>query len=88
MGLATLFGKGFFDLFDYLSSNVTMPIGGLCIAIFTGYVMRRADLFDELSNHGTLRNDGRAAFIRVLLRYVTPVLVLVIFLNALGVIKL
>ena len=50
--------------------------------------MRRADLFDELSNHGTLRNDGRAAFIRVLLRYVTPVLVLVIFLNALGVIKL
>ena len=88
LGAATLFGKGFFDLFDYLSSNVTMPIGGLCIAIFTGYVMRRADLFDELSNHGTLRNDGRAAFIRVLLRYVTPVLVLVIFLNALGVIKL
>ena len=87
-GGITIFGRGFFDLFDYLSSNVTMPVGGLCIAVFTGYVMKRGDLFDELSNHGMLRNECRAGFIRVLLRYVTPVLVMVIFLNALGIIKI
>ncbi|MDO5116456.1 MAG: sodium-dependent transporter [Synergistaceae bacterium] len=87
-GGISVFGKGFFDLFDYLSSNVAMPIGGFCIAIFAGYLMKRGELFDELSNHGTLHNEGRAAFIRILMRYVTPVLVVVILLNALGIIKL
>ena len=30
----TLFGKGFFDLLDYLSSNLLLPLGGIFIALF------------------------------------------------------
>ena len=83
-----LMGKGFFDLFDFLSSNLLMPIGGFFIAIFAGYVMKKQDLMAELTNNGTLGNEKRVVFIRFLLRYVTPALVLVILLNGLGIIKL
>ena len=82
-----IFGKGFFDLFDYLSSNIAMPIGGILIAIFAGYIMKPADFKAELTNNGTLPNQNRVNFIRVLIRYITPVLIFIIFLNALGVIK-
>ena len=80
-------GRGFFDLFDFLSSNLLMPIGGFFIAVFAGYAMKKQDLAAELSNNGTLSNESRVNFIRILLRYVTPLLVLVILLNGLGIIK-
>ena len=40
----TLFGKSFFDCLDYLSSNIIMPIGGICAAIFTGFVLKKEAL--------------------------------------------
>lgn len=86
-GSLTFFGKGFFDLFDYLSSNITMPIGGILIVVFAGYIMKQSEFNAELTNNGTLPNQNRVNFIRVLCRYVSPILILVIFLNALGIIK-
>ena len=80
-------GRGFFDLFDFISSNILLPLGGLFIALYTGYKMNEKDLTDELTNHGKLANEGKARFIRFLLRYVTPLLVLLIFLNSIGIIK-
>ncbi|MCE5202290.1 MAG: sodium-dependent transporter [Synergistaceae bacterium] len=80
-------GRGFFDIFDFLSSNVFMPLGGLFIALYAGYKMKEKDLRDELTNHGKLHNEGKVQFIRFLLRYVTPILVLLIFLNSVGIIK-
>ena len=41
-------GKTFFDLVDYLTANLMMPIGGMLIAIFAGWYMRRSTLADEL----------------------------------------
>ncbi|QKF64469.1 sodium-dependent transporter [Campylobacter corcagiensis] len=39
-GLLTFFGKSFFDCLDFLTSNVTLPLGALLTAVFVGYVMR------------------------------------------------
>ena len=83
-----LFGRGFFDLFDFLSSNILMPLGGLLITLYTGYKMKSDDFKDELTNHGALSNDGKVALIRMLCRYVTPLLVALIFLNSIGIFKL
>ena len=44
----TLFGKTFFDLVDYLTSNILLPLGGLGIAIFAGWVMKRTTVQKEL----------------------------------------
>lgn len=38
------FGKSFFDCLDYLSSNIIMPIGGICAAIFVGWVLKKEAL--------------------------------------------
>ena len=80
-------GRGFFDLFDFISSNICLPLGGLFIALYAGYKMKEKDLRDELTNHGKLNNEGKVILIRFLLRYVTPLLVLIIFLNSVGVLK-
>jgi len=44
----TLFGKTFFDLVDYLTSNIMLPLGGLGIAIFAGWIMKRTTVQKEL----------------------------------------
>lgn len=35
----TIFGKTIFDLFDYVSSNILLPLGGMLISIFVGWVL-------------------------------------------------
>lgn len=65
-----------------------MPIGGLLIAIFVGYFVRKDDLVDELSNQGKLNTAIYLKLFRLLLRYVTPILLIIIFLNSVGLLKL
>ncbi len=81
-----LFGKTMFDLFDFSTSNVLLPIGGLFLAIFAGWVWSRKELFDELTNHGALNNTGIVRGFFFVIRFVTPLLVLLILLRGLGVI--
>ena len=79
-----LFGMTFFDLLDYLTANIMLPLGGLFIALFAGWQMRRKSSLHEL---GT----GDGAGFRLwffLIRYITPLAVVVVFLNAIGVITL
>ena len=77
-----LFGKTFFDLLDYLTANIMLPLGGLFIAIFAAWVMREADVREELA----MINRVGYRLWRFLVRYVTPVCVVIVFLNAIGVI--
>ena len=35
------FGKSFFDNLDFVSSNIIMPIGGICAAIFVGFIIKK-----------------------------------------------
>jgi NSS family neurotransmitter:Na+ symporter len=86
LGQYTVFGKSFFDLFDYLSSNIILPLGGLVIALFVGYVVKPAELRHELTNGGTIPTGLFDAFIFIL-RYITPVLLVLVFLSSIGVIK-
>lgn len=88
LGDVKILDKNFFDLFDYLSSNLLMPIGGLLIAIFVGYFVKKDDLIDELSNQGSLNTTFYLNIFRILLRYITPILLIIVFLNSIGLIKL
>ena len=79
---AKLFGKTFFDLLDYLTANIMLPLGGLAMAIFVGWVMYRRSVYGELE-----MKDGVAFNVWLfLVKFVTPVGVVVVFLNAIGVI--
>ena len=71
-----------FDLLDYLTANIMLPLGGLLIAIFAAWKMSRESSMDELA-----MGDGFFYHVwRFLVHYVTPVAVTIIFLNAIGVI--
>jgi len=77
-----LFDKTFFDLLDYLTSNIMLPLGGLAMAIFVAWLMPRIVSKDELA-----MGDGAAFHLWLfLVKYVTPVAVIIVFLNAIGVI--
>lgn len=69
-----------FDLLDYLTANIMLPLGGLCIAVFTAWVMKREDCAQELAMGGGI---GYRLWY-VLVRYITPVAVLIVFLNVTG----
>ncbi len=34
-----IFGKGFFDLFDFITANIFLPAGGMVIALYYGWVL-------------------------------------------------
>jgi len=77
-----LFGKTFFDLLDYLTSNIMLPLGGLFIGVFAAWIIKKAAQVDELG-----LGDGIAYHTwSVLVRYVTPVGVGLIFLKSINVI--
>lgn len=79
---ATLWGKTVFDLLDYLTSNIMLPLGGLFIAVFAAWVMKSSSSADELS----LGEGVAYPAWRFLVRFVTPVAVIIVFLNAVGVV--
>ena len=71
----------FFDTLDYLTANIMLPLGGLFIAIFAAWVMREQSSKDELSTYPRMYNVWR-----FLVKYITPVAVIIVFLKAIGVI--
>ncbi|MFO7653786.1 MAG: sodium-dependent transporter [Candidatus Krumholzibacteriia bacterium] len=76
---------GVFGTLDYLATNWFLPVGGLFIALFVGWVLGRHAVHDELSaGHGRVRGTGG---LLVALRFVAPlavgaILFSVIFLGA------
>lgn len=87
LGLFVINGHTMFDIFDYASSNYMMPIGGLLIVIFAGYVMPERILHSQLTNNGTQRPlPFYYMVIRFLIRFVSPVFISLMFLNLIGII--
>ena len=77
-----LFDKTYFDIMDYLTSNIMLPLGGFLLAIFAAWLMPRKSSEDELK-----LGKGLAYHTwRFLVRYLAPLGVLIIFLNAIGLI--
>ncbi|RMF96796.1 MAG: sodium-dependent transporter [Gammaproteobacteria bacterium] len=70
----------FFDNIDFLTSNIMLPLGGFFVTVFAGWVMCANSSADEL--------DPSAGIVyrtwRLLARYVVPVAVTLVFLNAIG----
>jgi NSS family neurotransmitter:Na+ symporter len=80
-----VFGQTFFDLFDFLSSNVLLPVGGLAIAVVGGWLVSKELFVGELDRGARPAWHGRA--VHGLVRFVAPVLILLILLSGLGVIR-
>jgi NSS family neurotransmitter:Na+ symporter len=84
LAVGTFADKTLFDLLDYLTANIMLPLGGLLIAIFAGWKMSRAATVDELK----MGDRFFYPLWRFLVRYITPIAVIIVFLNAIGVIDI
>lgn len=71
-----------FDLLDYLTANIMLPLGGLLIAIFAAWKMSRESTVDELG----MGDRFFYPLWRFLVRYITPIAVILVFLKAVSVI--
>ncbi|MDQ7096985.1 sodium-dependent transporter [Desulfosporosinus sp. PR] len=81
-----IFGKTFFDFYDFATSNVLLPLGGIFIALFVGWQWGYANVKREMTNEGQLANEGLFQVYRVLVRYLVPIAVAIVLLAGLNVI--
>ncbi len=80
-----LFGMNSFNLFDFLSSNILLPLGGILICLFVGWVYGLPQLEKQLSNNGTLHNRLLLKTVFFLVRFLTPLLIAAVLLHGLKV---
>ena len=74
MSGVTVLGVGAFDFFDILTDKIFLAIGGMLLAIFAGWFLKKEDLKDELTNSGTIQ-FGLFEVWYNLIKYVIPVLI-------------
>lgn len=78
-----IFGLTLFDALDFATANILLPLGGLFTCLFVGWKLDPARLHDEVTNGGKLRFRIYGLFI-FLLRWVCPIILLLVFLDNLG----
>ncbi|WP_028546108.1 sodium-dependent transporter [Paenibacillus taiwanensis] len=81
----TIAGKNIFDFMDFTACNVLMPIGALLISLFVAHRLERSVLIDQLHNGSSSGSRWFTLWI-FLLKYVVPVAIIIVFLNAIGIV--
>lgn len=76
-----IFDRTIFQLLDYLTANLMLPIGGFCIAVFAGWIMKQQHTEHELDMPDALSYQAW----QILIRYVAPAAVFLVFLHVVGV---
>jgi NSS family neurotransmitter:Na+ symporter len=81
-----IFGRTIFELLEGLSSDVLLPFGGLMIAIFAGWYIKKSILKKEI----IYESQNRVFFMIYLfiVRFLAPVAIAFVFLDGLGIVKL
>lgn len=81
-----LFGMNLFDLFDYTTAKIMLPLGGLFTALFVGWKMDKKALLSEISNNRALP-QWLVRIYYSLIKVILPLAIIAIFLNELGFFK-
>ena len=79
-----MFGMTVFDMFDFVTGQLFLPMVGFLTCIFIGWFAPHKIVRDEFTNQGTLRNVTMFHFYLFLVKYVCPLCILFIFLHQLG----
>lgn len=78
----TLFGKTFFDLLDFVTASILLPVGGFFISIFVGWFLDKRIIATELR----IKHPKAHLFIKgyiYMLRFFVPACIFAVFLYSL-----
>ena len=82
LGFIKIFGKNIFDFLDLFTAKIILPLTGLGAALFVGWRMTTRQLWSELTSDGRFKFVWLVPFL-VLVRYVIPVLIVIIMVTQL-----
>ena len=82
----TFFDLNFFDLMDWISANLLLPLGGLFISLFIGWKFGRKKVQTEIANGGSIKGLLLSTFM-FLVKIVAPIAIAIVFLNGIGLLK-
>lgn len=71
------------DIMDYISNNCLMPIVAIGTCVVIGWILKPKFVIDEVEKTGT--KFGRKKLYIVMIRYIAPVLLVVLLLKSLGI---
>ena len=77
-------GKSLFDLFDFVTGQIFLPVGGFLTCLFVGWYLPKQLLLDEFTNWGTVGRRWFGVYF-LLVRWLCPIAILAIFLHQFGV---
>ena len=71
------------DIMDYISNNLLMPLVAIGTCILIGWVLKPQAIIDEVEKSGS--KFGRKRLYIVMIRYIAPVLLIILLLKSLGI---
>ena len=77
------FSLSFFDLLDFVTAKLMLPLGGFLVCLFVGWYLKRSVSYEELTNYG-LQKATYFPIYMFILRYFAPIAITLIFVNELG----
>jgi NSS family neurotransmitter:Na+ symporter len=83
----TVFGLNFFDIISFLSINIFVPLGGFFAAILVAWIWSMKEAFENLKVSKQAFFHHRpwlAMYLKVCIKYLSPILIIIIILNSLG----
>jgi neurotransmitter:Na+ symporter, NSS family len=82
-----ILGKTVFELMEYATANILLPVGGFFIVIFVAWFFGRDKAKEELSNNGELKAIYIPLFLFII-KFVAPLAIAFVFLQGVGLINL
>ena len=79
----SLFGLSLFDLFDFTTGQIFLPLGGFLTCLFLGWYVPKRIVREEFTNQGTLRGRFFSIYL-FCVRFICPTCILLIFLHQFG----
>jgi NSS family neurotransmitter:Na+ symporter len=77
-GIEVLGGRGILDAVDFIAADILLPLNGLLIAVFLGWVWQRRAALEACDLH----SGGLGRLWRFSLRWVVPILVTLVLAHS------
>jgi len=87
MGDVRIFNFNIFELLDFTASSVFLPIGGVFIVIFLGWYLGKKHIKEEITSGGLYKAKLTNIFV-LIIKFLAPIAIAMVFLHGIGLLKL